>query len=287
MWRWLLVKLPKRFGVLGSLWLISCGMHAIIFIGAFLLSGVGDSRQTLSVSGSRRQTDARIVLLPMLKTVRNTQFDQPVRGTKFGVPATKKQTIAQAKKPVKQIPKKTPAKVPDKKGNKTTLARLEKEKKQLELKKKITPKQKEKIVEKKIEEKQPVVAKTPPKEELKPVVEEKKETMAQAPEEKELLGDPNATQDVIYVGRDDLREMQTQHVVADALQKHWQAPSGIAPDTLCQIAFDVDKEGKACNIIMKQNSKVLIFDVAARTALVHAHFSPAAQGRQFTVAFKP
>lgn len=285
MWRWLLVKLPKRFGVLGSLWLISGAMHAIIFIGAFLLSGIGDSRQALTVSGGRRLTDARIVLLPMLKTVRNTQFDQPVRGTKFGVPATKKPTIAQAKKPVKQTPKKLPAKVPDKKGNKTTLANLEKEKKQLELKKKATPKQK--VPEKKVEEKKPIVAKTAPKEEPKPLVEEKKETVAQAPEEKELLGDPNATQDVIYVGRDDLREMQTQHVVADALQKHWQAPSGIAPDTLCQIAFDVDKEGRACNITMKQNSKVLIFDVAARTAIVHAHFSPAAQGRQFTVAFKP
>lgn len=284
MWRWLRVKLPKRFGVLGTLWLISGAMHAIIVIGAFLFGTISDSRQTLVVSGARRQTDARIVLLPMLKTVKDTHYDRPVRGTKFGVAATQK-PLAQAskgvaKKQVVQQPKKH--KTAEKKKNKTTLAALEKDKK-IEPKKNRVEKPKPKESVKKIEPvKQPekdqaVVAKNTPT------------AHHQEPEEKveNLLGDPNATEDIIYVGRDDLREMQTQHVVADALQKHWQAPSGIAQDTLCHISFDVDKEGRACNIIMKQNSKVLIFDVAARTAVVHAHFSPAAQGKQFTVAFKP
>lgn len=232
----------------------------------------------LVVSGARRQTDARMVLIPGLKTVRGTEFDKPVRGTKFAAAATKKPTPP-AKKAVKPTPKKV-TKVPDKKAQKTTLAALPKEK---ELAKKSKPVAKppakvEKKAEEKKEEPAPQVAAHEPAQEIKELIEEKPQ---------EVAGDPLATQEVIYVGRDDLREIQTQSVVADALQKHWQSPSGIAPDTCCFITFDIDAEGKACNVTMKQQSKVLIFDVAARTAIIQAHFSPAAQGKQFTVAFKP
>lgn len=294
MWPWLLAKLPKRFGVLGTLWLISGAVHGLILLGALLLGGVTDSRQSLVVSSARRQTDARIVLLPMHKTVRGTQFDQPVRGAKFASAATRKPSAnpmaPQIKKAVKPAAKK-PAKFAEKKATNTTLANAAKDKKtEKKLDKKIKPVPKppqqklvaktpeKKLEEKKVPEPEPLVAKAESPDEAKPVAEEKNELVA---------GDPNATQDVIYVGRDDLREMQTQNVVADSIQKHWQSPSGIPQDTLCQIIFDVDAEGKACNIVMKQKSKVLVFDIRARASIVLAHFSPAAQGQQFTVAFKP
>ncbi len=293
MWRWLLEKLPKRTTIFGSLWLISGSVHGLILLIALLMGHI-DSRQTLVVTtGARRSTDARIVLLPTLKTVRGTQFDQPVRGTQFGVAATNKPSKSQQKKSsltkvVQADKKKEPAikksiKPIDKKLGSTTLAATQKDRQSLKQTKKavekVAKKPETKPQLKPSEEKQPVVAQAPQiKEEIKSVVEETIE---------DVVGDPNATQDVIYVGRDDLRAMQVQHVVADALQKNWRPPSGIAKETYCQISFDIDKEGKACNIVMQQHSKVLIFDVAARTALLQAHFNPAAEGQKFTVAFKP
>lgn len=282
MWQWLRAKLPKRITVLGRLWLVSCGIHALIFLVVWIAGNSKYAPQALSISGGRRLTDARIVLIPSLKTVKNTSLDRPVKGTKFGVAATQKPTAT--KKVTKTALKKT-HKAPEKKGTTTMLAQLDvakkskvtsakKEDQQKKKKPQEKQKQPEKTVPKKAEEKPPVVAKNEAK------IEEPKK-------EEPLLGDPLATDEVIYVGRDDLHEMQTQHVVADALQKQWQAPSGIAADTLCHIAFEVDKEGRACNVTMKQQSKVLIFDVAARTAVVQAHFSQAAYGRQFIVAFKP
>ncbi len=324
MWRWLLAKLPKRTTIFGSLWLISGSVHGLILLIALLLAHI-DSRQSLVVTtGARRSSDARIVLLPMLKTVRGTQYDQPVRGTQFGVAATKKPSKPQQKKSSQskkaQVEKqkeptiKKSVKSIDKKVGSTMLAGAEKESSKPLIPsesrsdlyrgtdKKKTDKgakkdvktvakkldTKSQVVKKSIEEKKSLVAQTNPKEIKSPLIpSESLSDLDRGMEEQNLLGDPNAIQDVIYVGRDDLRSMQVQHVVSDALQKNWRPPSGIAKDTYCQISFDIDKEGKACNIVMQQHSKVLIFDVAARTALLQAHFNPAAEGQKFTVAFKP
>lgn len=268
MLRWPRVKLPERFRVLGSLWLISCSAHALLFIMVSLLSSAG-GRQALVVSAARRNRDARIVLLPMMKTVRNTKFDSSSQ--KKTVVAKKKPKPVKktvSPKPKKQLAKKTP--VPKKPS--TTVAQS-KVAKPAPKKKAQTP----------IKKSAPTVAKI-----IKPADKKKTQTkkIEKLAQNKKAPKQVEGAENIIYVGRDDLRALQVQNVVADALQKNWRPPSGVAQETMCQVSFDVGKDGKACNVKMQDGSSVFIFDVAARTAIMQAHFSPSARGKQFTVAFK-
>ena len=76
-------------------------------------------------------------------------------------------------------------------------------------------------------------------------------------------------------------------VLQQELAKHWQPPVGIDRSCACAITAHIDRQGKIEDIIIDDSSGVLMFDVAARTAMLAMNLPHWTWGKSLSITFKP
>jgi len=71
------------------------------------------------------------------------------------------------------------------------------------------------------------------------------------------------------------------------LSKHWQPPVGIDQSCACAITAHIDRQGKIEDVTIDDTSGVLMFDVAARTAMLAMELPRWTWGKSLSITFKP
>lgn len=66
----------------------------------------------------------------------------------------------------------------------------------------------------------------------------------------------------------DQKMMQQFYVLQQELVRHWQPPVGIIGDCTCLITTQINWQGKIEDIVIDKQSGVLMFDIAARSAML-------------------
>lgn len=124
------------------------------------------------------------------------------------------------------------------------------------------------------------VKKLEPKKIIKPVTPEPiKEPVKEPVVEEFIPGQP------LCIGREDLALLEIERTIMSEIQKYWQTPVGLAPNLVCLLKVIIASTGTVNTIIIEQSSKVLIFDMAARTAALKAQYPKPTWGKEMLLQF--
>ncbi len=96
----------------------------------------------------------------------------------------------------------------------------------------------------------------------------------------------NSNQDVVQVNYREVEAHRRQVLLQEELAKCWKPPIGVPCDCVCQIKVVVSWNGIVKELDVAKSSGVLMYDVAARSAL-HTMKMPAwSKGKSLTITFK-
>ena len=192
-----------------------------------------------------------------------TQKINSVQKNMTSIATIAKAPLAKEEKKTKAVPKKEENKIvtdqPKKDDAKKNLEKKEKEQKSMQPPKKKATETKSQSIEKKL--------------------------VAQNSEEKLIPSVQESVQknDVVYATVREVELYRQQQLLTQEIVQHWKPPAGIAADCACQVSFTVDWNGQLADIGITQSSGVLIFDLAARSALCAMKMPEWAKGKTFTV----
>lgn len=225
------------------------------------------------------QQHAAAVSLKTSVTTKNARLVNKV-ASKPAVTPTKKHT-EKTTSIVEQKKKKVAAAHPKKKNS-------SKEKKQVtknDIKKELIPpqvtEQKKPELPKEIKpqpQPEPVVAQAPVP------LPEKNELAPQSIEPTTLapiaIGEPlnNVVQDPLFA--------KQYAVLQEEVGRHWKPPAGIQPRNTCHISACVAHDGTLQTLTIAQSSGILVFDIAARKAVVSSELPQWIKGKAITIVFK-
>ena len=286
MWSSLWTRLGRRATFWSKLVAFSSVLHVGLLFFMFFVYSWQDSIFEIQINRSILKSGAPIIFLPpSLKspvvrkktTARQTVVKKrvtkkiPKRVSQKKPPTTIAKKKPAPKKPVpkksvtkKAVAKKTPVKKP--------LAKKQPIKKQ-PVKKKPVPK---KISEKKIEKKRvpakPLKKEATPVPVAKPVQVPVTETAPEGPQP-------------IYIGQKELEKLSVQYEIEREVAKHWRPPAGLSKDLTCTIRVLVDWNGKARQVMIKQTSGVLAYDIPARGAIARLQLPKSLRGKEIDITF--
>ena len=211
-----------------------------------------------------------------LKTATSMQKDAPIPKKK---PAPKKVKKVVAKKttlkPIKSKPKVKPKKVITKKEIPKSAPKKIIEPKKKVVQKKVIQKSVAKKPVRKIEQKkvsQKVVK------EIKSVPQKEITAQAQTPNNESI--DVN---DVTFVGYRDLDKLQLQSKIQQAVETFWSPPVGMPKKTKCELQVTIKNNGQVAKAKVVASSRVMAFDLAARSAIHKTKFHRDVWGKQIMV----
>jgi len=311
MLHWLRNIVPKRFRLLGKLYLLTSSAHMLLL--TILFVGY-KSQQSYALEIAKQlqiTADTKIMFMPLYKTTQSL-------GKKSGGSARGGASrLAWAARP--RVKERAPTSlisdtslIKSKKQRAELVAKAKKEKnaknrKEAEkLKKQAEKKELEKL---KKEQELKKEAEKRAEKKIEPTPEpEKKEQDVQKPEEKRVsepvaareqmpdtaaaqegvVGqtDGQAGQDVVYLGQQEYDALGMQTYLQQELSANWQPPQGIPIDAVCEVSFVVDWQGKASTVIVSKPSGALVYDISARSALLAMEFPDWARGKSFKITFK-
>jgi hypothetical protein len=101
----------------------------------------------------------------------------------------------------------------------------------------------------------------------------------------DVLTTTTAEPGVIYIGRYDAEDLQLHTDIQRAVEEHWHAPAGAAANTECMLRAFINPQGVAENITIDKASGMLVYDVAARTALSKTEFPTTVRGQTIVLRF--
>lgn len=187
----------------------------------------------------------------------------------------KKTVLKKTKSKVKPTPKKKAKTV----QKKTVAKKLPKK----TIKKKVVKKVAEKPVKKKASEKK-VQAQEIKQESVKEEVPTQKESIV----EKKLLTKETKQSDVdlddvTFVGYRELDKLQLQSKIQQAVELAWRPPAGMPQKTVCELLVTVGSKGKVAKAKVAKTSKIVAFDLSARSAIYKTVFPQEVWGKQITV----
>ncbi len=255
MLRWQRKSELKRHKLWTKLIACSFGMHLVILV--LLFVGYRDTiKLTFSMGGqsfNKKSAPVTLYTLPTPKVAQRTAMRHAAPRRKI----VQKKVI---KKPVTKVAAKKIVPV-----KKTVV------KKTAQSKQKPEPK---KLAHNKAQQVQQKVTKV-----SKQIMFKQQQKVAQQAPQKSIQFDTN--QNI------DLNMQQDFVALQQELAKHWQPPVGIAHECVCAITAQIDRQGKIENIIIDDSSGVLMFDVAARTAMLAMELPRWTWGKSLSITFKP
>ena len=89
--------------------------------------------------------------------------------------------------------------------------------------------------------------------------------------------------DVTFVGYRDLDKLQLQSKIQQAVEMYWSAPVGMPKKTKCELQVTIEKTGRVAKAKVVTSSKVMAFDLAARSAIHKTKFPRDVWGKQIMV----
>jgi len=93
--------------------------------------------------------------------------------------------------------------------------------------------------------------------------------------------------DSIMISYADARTAHQYTILQHEFSKHWAPPPGVADECTCRLTVCVDRAGMVNDVVVEESSGVLIFDIAARTAVLAVEWPAWARGTSITITFKP
>jgi len=279
MWPWQQKSMQKRYLLWAKLLLISCSFHLVFFLWLFFLHH--DPLFDIAITVDSRlfgQRGTPVLFVPFKSkgTVRAGNVAGLVqRSFPMGEQKKKKTSIQQTKK------SKCKVEVPQKKQAKKPTVKNKEQK---------SVKQKKTNV-RKLKAKQTVSTKKEIKKEAKNVVAVKnKPTKIQNKMMPSKIANVNAVrnknQGVVEVNYLEVEAYRRQVLLQEELAKCWKRPIGVPHYCVCQIKVVVNWDGIVKKLDVAKSSGVLMYDVAARSALQTMKMPTWSKGKSLTITFR-
>ncbi len=266
-WHWLPSLQPKR--------------HNYFWFRLVFFSALGHLILLLVVLGSQKRSNVKL-----------TVFSKPRGIEVVFVPLYKKVPLVQSK--INQA-KLAPTSVrTDIKKKQPVIAKKEEKKtvksvkpdvaKKVASTKKVAPKQVKKDVSKKT-----VLKIKEPVSKIKPLV---KPEIKPAPVVDLVKKVENNTQiavpsEPIYIGRQDLKDLQMFGELELVLLQNWQPPVGFGSDVECVVELVSGPSGEIISLEIKKSSNILAYDMSVRRNFNGMTLPKSAVNKTFTIVFKP
>lgn len=231
-------------------------------------------------SSAQKKGPAVIKKAPVQKTVAAVQTTKKIETPK---PSTKNKPTIKKIEPKKPDVKKSDAPKKVDTPKKTVEKTVPVEKKKIEEKKTAPKKTEPKKVE---EKKQDNLPEKMVKEELKPAAVPILAAVAQ-PVASASAADIGADEPlVIHATAQEIEAYRRANLLQQELVRVWHPPVGIAKDTNCTINCQVNWQGGVHDVTIQKTSGILMYDVAARSALYAMQLPEWARGKSLTIIFK-
>jgi len=274
MWLWLQNK--NKFSLRNffkKIFFISLSIHfCLLFIFFFVLK---DARLNLNIFLNKdlKNSNIPIVFLPFAKTV-------PGSINKLKSKAAQISTKRVSKSFVK------PKKIRNKKITKKVIQKnLAKNKKIIDKKIKNDIKVKPKVVKKveKIQKNEIVKNEQLKLPEIKNEVT-KNETV-KPPEVQDISKQAIKSDEpiAVYLGRDDVQAQSLVITIHNEIIKHWKPPKGLPTGLECSVNIKVNNEGRVTDLKFEKSSKVLIYDISLKNAILKTIMPNELKNRDFTL----
>lgn len=274
MWRLLLPKQHKKI----SLWapIVSCALiiHLIVFMSIFFLYRHDVYEIALTVS----KLGAPVVFrsLPRRRTLEKGAQKNSNFLTKKNQPISKKAPMSLA-----QLASKKPTSIPKKNTKKKPLTKN---------KKIVTPQKKKQVAKLLPEKKEPEKKKDEP---IKAVVPDSLPIKTvQAPSaipsevaQKGINQDLNELSLTIDADAQTMAAMEEFQLLQEEILHYWHPPAGIDNKRPCLVHATVGFDGKTSRIEIAESSGVLMYDIAARSAMHQIVLPRWTYGKRLVIAF--
>ena len=264
MWLWQQKSIRERQLLWAKLFLISFSFHFVFFIWLFFLYHDASFDIAITVESKLFRPGAPVIFVPFKQkeTVRaqnnNSLVQRPLSVVKQKEPKTSIQKRKENKVKAKKEQTKKP---PEKKG---AVKNKDKTSKLVEKKKAST-------------------------EQIKTKKDSKKETKNQINNAQNKQAKTQKSTGNQIGGQASYREVEAQRRQA-LLQKElancWKPPIGVPQDCVCQIKVAVNWDGTIKELAVAQSSGILMYDVAARSALYTMKMPSWSKGKSLTIMFK-
>lgn len=314
MWPWLRNELSKnsvwltqRQQFLGRLCIFTFVCHIVVlFLAIFCYKGNRESERFV-VSAQKRNTV--YVLTPLQKKAKQAAISKKSQASVASSKVINYETYQKLKNK-KQGVKKSVPKPASKKGSSLTLASLKTNKNvaknktnQPVLKKPLMTIVDVTIVEPEKKKPKIEVAKSVPKQEIKPepkvepVIEltQPEVIVESVKEEKEIVSeqiDDSSSEpdfeeldldDVTFIGYEQFDSLAVQNKIQQVVQQNFKSPIGVGKDVTCELSVLVGPQGKSGKVTMVKSSGVRVYDVAARAMLSTIEFPKEVWNKTITI----
>lgn len=120
------------------------------------------------------------------------------------------------------------------------------------------------------------------KPEIKTEIKAQVEPETQVTSKQELL--PN---EPIYIGRQDLKDLQMFGELEAVLMQNWQPPAGFGADVECVVELVSGAQGEILSLVIKKSSQILAYDMSVRRNFNEMILPKSASNKTFTIVFRP
>lgn len=125
----------------------------------------------------------------------------------------------------------------------------------------------------------------PPNPKKETLVEKKQEAVI-APQEKSQQALTQAAPEAMYVSATEIEQLTLQNFIQQEIGVHWRPPQSLAGQLQCNVKLSVNADGSIKEAAIVQSSGVLIYDLAAESALLKISCFPAwARSKEFIITF--
>ncbi len=265
MWLWQQRSIRERQLLWAKLFLISFSFHFVFFTWLFFLYHDASFDIAITVESKLFRPGAPVIFVPFKQkeTVRAQNNNSLVQRSLPVVKPKEPKTSIQKRKENKVAQKKEQTrKSPEKKG-----AAKNKDKTSKLVKKKKVP-----------------VAQFKTKQNLK---KETKNKINNAQNKQAKVEQSTSNQDrAVQANYREVEAQRRQALLQKELTKCWRPPIGVSQDCVCQIKVAVNWDGTIKELAVAQSSGILMYDVAARSALYTMKMPSWSKGKSLTITFK-
>ncbi len=103
--------------------------------------------------------------------------------------------------------------------------------------------------------------------------------------EKNINVNEDTSDNVLYIGRQDLQIIELYQDVQQEILLHWFPPSGLSKDLKCVASFKVDLSGNISDIKIDQSSKALAYDLSVRNSISKIKLPKQVWGKRVSLEF--
>lgn len=100
----------------------------------------------------------------------------------------------------------------------------------------------------------------------------------------ELIDDDIDLENVVFLGRDQFDNSIVASKLKQAVEQCWTSPVGIKKGTICQMRVHINQNGSADEVKIVQSSKIIMYDLPARKALLAMKYPKEVWNKTITIA---